>query len=75
MEVVFYLHVGDTFGGPGPEVLTMPWEHSACLGVVTFTPLWALSPREPPVDRHGKIDCIGSALGTSSLILFNFVWK
>ncbi|KAJ5193589.1 hypothetical protein N7449_009731 [Penicillium cf. viridicatum] len=47
----------------------------ACLGVVTFTPLWALSPREPPVDRHGKIDCIGSALGTSSLILFNFVWN
>ncbi|KAJ5431671.1 Major facilitator superfamily domain general substrate transporter [Penicillium cf. griseofulvum] len=44
----------------------------ACLGAITFTPLWALSPREPPVDRHGKIDCIGSALGTSSLILFNF---
>ncbi|KAJ6127717.1 hypothetical protein N7471_008934 [Penicillium samsonianum] len=49
--------------------------HHACLGVITFTPLWALSPREPPVDRHGKIDCIGSALGTSSLILFNFVWN
>ncbi|CAG8902501.1 unnamed protein product [Penicillium egyptiacum] len=47
----------------------------ACLGVITFTPLWALSPREPPVDRHGKIDCLGSALGTSSLILFNFVWN
>ncbi|KAJ5817438.1 Major facilitator superfamily domain general substrate transporter [Penicillium robsamsonii] len=47
----------------------------ACLGVITFTPLWALSPREPPVDRHGKIDCIGSALGTSSLILFSFVWN
>ncbi|KGO42788.1 Major facilitator superfamily domain, general substrate transporter [Penicillium expansum] len=47
----------------------------ACLGVITFTPLWALSSREPPVDRHGKIDCIGSALGTSSLILFNFVWN
>ncbi|KAJ6186782.1 hypothetical protein N7519_008083 [Penicillium mononematosum] len=47
----------------------------ACLGVITFTPLWALSPREPPVDRHGKVDCLGSALGTSSLILFNFVWN
>ncbi|OGE47433.1 hypothetical protein PENARI_c044G02080 [Penicillium arizonense] len=47
----------------------------ACLGVVTFAPIWALSSREPPVDRHGKIDCIGSALGTSSLILFNFVWN
>ncbi|KAJ6038545.1 hypothetical protein N7499_004357 [Penicillium canescens] len=47
----------------------------ACLGVVTFAPIWALSSREPPVDRHGKIDCIGSALGTGSLILFNFVWN
>ncbi|KAJ5238236.1 hypothetical protein N7489_008327 [Penicillium chrysogenum] len=47
----------------------------ACLGVIIFTPLWALSPREPPVDRHGKVDCVGSALGTSSLILFNFVWN
>ncbi|KAJ5307042.1 hypothetical protein N7508_006057 [Penicillium antarcticum] len=47
----------------------------ACLGVFTFAPIWALSPREPSVDRHGKIDCIGSALGTSSLILFNFVWN
>ncbi|KAF3020728.1 hypothetical protein E8E15_002442 [Penicillium rubens] len=47
----------------------------ACLGVIIFTPLWALSPREPPVDRRGKVDCVGSALGTSSLILFNFVWN
>ncbi|CAG8162332.1 unnamed protein product [Penicillium salamii] len=47
----------------------------ACFGVIIFVPLWALSPREPPVDRHGKVDCIGSALGTSSLILFNFVWN
>ncbi|KAJ6159418.1 hypothetical protein N7497_003955 [Penicillium chrysogenum] len=59
VEVVFYLHVSDP----------------ACLGVIIFTPLWALSPREPPVDRHGKVDCVGSALGTSSLILFNFVWN
>ncbi|KAJ5261494.1 hypothetical protein N7505_008361 [Penicillium chrysogenum] len=50
-------------------------EWNACLGVIIFTPLWALSPREPPVDRHGKVDCVGSALGTSSLILFNFVWN
>ncbi|OQE13563.1 hypothetical protein PENFLA_c046G08439 [Penicillium flavigenum] len=47
----------------------------ACLGVITFTPLWALSSREPPVDRHGKVNCVGSALGTSSLILFNFAWN
>ncbi|KAE8153230.1 major facilitator superfamily domain-containing protein [Aspergillus avenaceus] len=47
----------------------------ACLGVVSTVPVWALAPREPPVDKHGTIDWIGSALGTSSLILFNFVWN
>ncbi|OOO07985.1 major facilitator superfamily MFS_1 [Aspergillus oryzae] len=47
----------------------------ACLSAVTFVALWALAPYEPPVDRSGKIDWIGSALGTSSLILFNFVWN
>ncbi|OGM49823.1 efflux pump antibiotic resistance protein [Aspergillus bombycis] len=47
----------------------------ACLGAVTSVALWILAPYEPPVDRHGKIDWIGSALGTSSLILFNFVWN
>jgi hypothetical protein len=75
MEVVFHIHVGDNIR-PELEVSTdNACRQSACLGAITFTPLWALSPREPPVDRHGKIDCIGSALGTSSLILFNFVWK
>ncbi|UDD65275.1 hypothetical protein AFCA_012464 [Aspergillus flavus] len=49
--------------------------HRACLSAVTFVALWALAPYEPPVDRSGKIDWIGSALGTSSLILFNFVWN
>ncbi|KAJ5765974.1 uncharacterized protein N7511_003590 [Penicillium nucicola] len=47
----------------------------ACLGFITFLPIWVLSPREPPVDRNGKIDYIGSALGIGSLILFNFVWN
>ncbi|KAH8705859.1 putative transporter [Talaromyces proteolyticus] len=47
----------------------------ACLCVLTFIPLWALAPYEPPVDRQGKIDWVGSFLGTSSLILFNFVWN
>ena len=50
-------------------------DYRACLAAVTFVALWTLAPYEPPVDRHGKIDWIGSALGTSSLILFNFVWK
>ncbi|KAI9036820.1 MFS general substrate transporter [Aspergillus affinis] len=47
----------------------------ACLNATIFVPLWALTPKEVAVDRHGKIDWIGSALGTGSLILFNFVWN
>ncbi|PYI04798.1 efflux pump antibiotic resistance protein [Aspergillus sclerotiicarbonarius CBS 121057] len=47
----------------------------AAIGVAIFLPLWVLSSREPLLDKHGKIDWIGSALGTSSLILFNFVWN
>ncbi|KAJ5697245.1 major facilitator superfamily domain-containing protein [Penicillium malachiteum] len=45
------------------------------LGVVTFLPLWALAPSEPPVDKYGTIDWTGSALGTISLMLFSFVWN
>ncbi|KAJ6037310.1 major facilitator superfamily domain-containing protein [Penicillium herquei] len=45
------------------------------LGVVTFLPLWALAPSEPPVDKNGTIDWTGSALGTISLMLFSFVWN
>ncbi|KAJ5911431.1 uncharacterized protein N7473_000734 [Penicillium subrubescens] len=45
------------------------------LGIATSLAIWLLSMRETPVDQHGKIDCVGSALGTSSLILFNFVWN
>lgn len=70
MEVVLYFHVSDYVLFKS-ELM----KYSACLGVATFAPIWALSPREPPVDRHGKIDVVGSALGTGSLILFNFVWK
>ncbi|OKL62859.1 hypothetical protein UA08_01729 [Talaromyces atroroseus] len=47
----------------------------ACMGFVVFLPLGILSPSDKPVDQNGKIDYIGSALGTGSLIIFNFVWK
>ncbi|OQD88960.1 hypothetical protein PENANT_c003G04784 [Penicillium antarcticum] len=67
--------VGGYFGALFLGAFLEHTEWNACLGVFTFAPIWALSPREPSVDRHGKIDCIGSALGTSSLILFNFVWN
>lgn len=49
--------------------------YSAILSAFNITSLWALLPREVPVDRGGKIDWIGAGLGTSALIVFNFVWK
>ncbi|CAL5866857.1 uncharacterized protein PFLUO_LOCUS1068 [Penicillium psychrofluorescens] len=42
---------------------------------MTSIALWALTLREKPVDPNGKIDCVGSVLGVSSLVLFNFVWN
>ncbi|KAL4922484.1 major facilitator superfamily domain-containing protein [Aspergillus aurantiobrunneus] len=47
----------------------------ASLGAVTFILLWLLSRDEVTSSRNEKIDWIGAALGTSSLILFNFVWN
>lgn len=47
----------------------------AILSALNITALWALLPREVPVDRGGKIDWIGAGLGTGALIVFNFVWK
>ncbi|KAL4782458.1 major facilitator superfamily domain-containing protein [Aspergillus varians] len=47
----------------------------ACLGAMTFIPLWVLSRNRVTSARNEKIDWIGAALGTSSLILFNFVWN
>lgn len=43
---------------------------SAGTGVITFLAIWALSSYETPVNSHGKIDIVGSALGVSSLIFF-----
>ncbi|KAL4974893.1 major facilitator superfamily domain-containing protein [Aspergillus desertorum] len=47
----------------------------ACLGAVIFIPLWLLSSNQATLSRNEKIDWLGAALGTSSLILFNFVWN
>ncbi|KAL5000081.1 major facilitator superfamily domain-containing protein [Aspergillus recurvatus] len=47
----------------------------ACLGAVIFIPLWLLSSNQATSSRNEKIDWLGAALGTSSLILFNFVWN
>ena len=47
----------------------------AIVGCLVFGALWFLFPPERPVDPNGRIDYIGAALGTSALILFNFVWN
>ncbi|KAL4770439.1 major facilitator superfamily domain-containing protein [Aspergillus nidulans var. acristatus] len=47
----------------------------ACLGAMTFIPLWFLSNHQATSSRNEKIDWLGAALGTSALILFNFVWN
>jgi hypothetical protein len=75
MEVVLCIHVSQKccILYPGPCVLMTLF--SAGLGVVRSLAIRALSSRETPVDQHGKIDIVGSALGVSSLVLFNFVWK
>ncbi|KAL5342787.1 major facilitator superfamily domain-containing protein [Aspergillus crustosus] len=47
----------------------------AGLGAATFITLWILSPREVRFRQNDKIDWIGAVLGTTALILFNFVWN
>lgn len=46
------------------------------LGAVIFTLFSILIPSEgDPVDKGGRFDWFGAYLGTTGLILFNFVWK
>ncbi|RYO77347.1 hypothetical protein DL766_007943 [Monosporascus sp. MC13-8B] len=47
----------------------------AIVSLAAAVPLWALLPREVPVDRKGKIDWIGSFLSLGGLIVFNAVWN
>ena len=47
----------------------------ALLSLTVFIPLFFLLPPEVPVDKHGTIDWVGAAFGTTALILFNFVWN
>ncbi|KAJ9615302.1 hypothetical protein H2200_001377 [Cladophialophora chaetospira] len=47
----------------------------AAVAAIVFVSLWTLGPKEVPVDRHGKFDYIGALLGTSALIIFNYVWN
>ncbi|KAL0263048.1 hypothetical protein SLS55_002023 [Diplodia seriata] len=47
----------------------------ALFGAVVFTALALILPAEEAVDKDGKIDWMGIALGVSGLALFNFAWK
>ncbi|KAI1372347.1 MFS general substrate transporter [Hypoxylon crocopeplum] len=47
----------------------------AAISLIVTIALWALLPREVPVDRNGKIDWIGSVLSLGGLIVFNVVWN
>ena len=47
----------------------------ALLGPLVFGSLALVLPKETPVSKDEKMDWVGSFLGVSGLILFNFVWK
>lgn len=48
---------------------------SAILEGGSVAGLFFSMPKDQPLDKDGKIDYIGSAMGLSSLILFSVVWK
>ena len=47
----------------------------ALLGLMVFGSLALLLPSENPPSKSEPMDWIGSMLGISGLITFNFVWK
>ncbi len=49
--------------------------NSAIAGICIFGPLFYLLPVDQPIDRNGKVDWIGAALGSGGLILFSVAWK
>lgn len=47
----------------------------ALFGTLVFGSLAIVVPKEIPTSKGEKMDWIGSVLGISGIILFNFVWK
>ncbi|KAL6409921.1 putative efflux pump antibiotic resistance protein [Ilyonectria robusta] len=47
----------------------------AILGTIIFGILAVLLPTDYPVDKNGKVDWVGAALGTGGLIAFNVAWN
>ncbi|XXH05336.1 hypothetical protein Hte_011762 [Hypoxylon texense] len=66
-------YIGALITGGFVENTSLVW--IAAMTLVVTGALWALLPREVPVDPHGKIDWIGSFLALGGLIVFNVVWN
>ncbi|KAL2838652.1 MFS general substrate transporter [Aspergillus pseudoustus] len=69
--------IGALIAGAILETTEWKWHFIviACLGAVAFGGLFLVLPRETPVDRHGKIDWVGAALGVGGLLLFSIAWN
>ncbi|RYP72297.1 hypothetical protein DL771_004271 [Monosporascus sp. 5C6A] len=66
-------YLGGLIVGGFLKSTSMVW--IAIVSLAAAVPLWALLPREVPVDRNGKIDWVGSFLSLGGLIVFNVVWN
>ena len=74
VEMAVYVHVGVR----SCVVLRIKADKDAIravLGSIVFGSLALLLPPEDPTSGLESMDWIGSALGISGLITFNFVWK
>ncbi|KAK3673076.1 hypothetical protein LTR78_006916 [Recurvomyces mirabilis] len=70
-------YLGGVLVGVFIEYYKMEWCFLllALFTAAVLLPLWWLLPPESPVDKGGAVDWLGAVLGTSALILFNFVWN
>ncbi|KAI1608584.1 major facilitator superfamily domain-containing protein [Exophiala viscosa] len=65
---------------PGLFVQLTPWKYLfiflSLLGAVIFTVFFFVVPSEgEPFDKGAALDWVGAYLGTTGLVLFNFVWN
>ncbi|KAI0845727.1 MFS general substrate transporter [Daldinia vernicosa] len=70
-------YIGGLITGGFIEHASLVWMFVfiSAVSLVVTVALWALLPREVPVDRGGKIDWTGSFLALTALIVFNIVWN
>ncbi|KAJ9134112.1 Major facilitator superfamily [Pleurostoma richardsiae] len=70
-------YIGAIWAGALIEFVNWNWIFfsMAIAGACVFGVLGCLIPNDKPVDKGGKIDWIGAALGAGGLILFNVAWN